>query len=672
MRPARGDRDIVLLTMDTLRYDAVGFDGNTRGTTPNLDRLAGEGLVFTDAHAHNVMTLPSHANILTGLYPYQHGVRDNVGFRVPRDLPTMATILKERGYATGAFVSAFPLDTRYGLTSGFEVYEEMYKQVDAPQDFVVQQSRAGEAADAALAWWRSQQGRKRFLWIHVYDPHAPYDPPEEFRARFSDDLYLGDVASMDAALEPLLSAIRATKPPPLFLATADHGEARGDHGEMTHGLFAYEATLRVPLFLWSPGLVSAGKDDRPARHVDLLPTVLDAIGVDSTRKLPGATLLAAAPGDVETYFESLPASFHRGWAPLRGLMGSGFKYIDLPIAELYDLNSDPGEARNLAPGRPDALRRLRPKLLEIPAGPLARKAVGAEEAAKLRSLGYLAGDAAAKASYGPEDDPKNLIAVDRQLHEVVELFTKGRSEEAIRLSRRLVESNPKMKTAYQQLAFLLVQKGDLAGGLRVYEKAEANGMREESLTRSRALLLSEMGRPKEAVALLEPYRGSEDLETANSLGIALTDAGRPEDGLAVFRAALEVYPRNGQAHQNAGLALIQLGRLPEAQESLEKALSISRRSARTLNLLGVVYSRLGKPEKAVDAWTSCVDLDPQQFDALYNLGRVAGNLGYWKTARQALELFAATAPPSRYRKDIADVRAVLADMDRTAKGRQGG
>ncbi|MGH9366475.1 MAG: sulfatase-like hydrolase/transferase [Thermoanaerobaculia bacterium] len=662
--PPRIARDVLLLTIDTLRADAVGFGGNARGTSPNLDRFASEGRVFSFAHAHNVLTLPSHANILTGLYPYEHGIRDNAGFRLSSKFETMATILKARGFATGAFVAAFPLDSRYGLTSGFDAYEEMYRQVEEPEDFEVQQARAGEVVAAALDWWKSQEGRSRFLWIHVYDPHAPYDPPEEYRKRFPDDLYLGEVASMDAALGPLLGAVRAARPAPLLLATADHGEARGDHGELTHGLFAYEATLRVPLFLWCPDLFGAGKDARPARHVDLLPTVLDTVGASTSARLPGTSLLAAPTAEAETYFESLPVSFNRGWAPLRGLIGGGHKYIDLPIQELYNLASDPREARNLAPAGPDALRRLRKKLLEVPSGPTAREAVGAEEAAKLRSLGYLSGGNEEKASYGQEDDPKNLIAVDRQLHEVVSLFGQERSGEALPIARRLVEENPKMKMGYLQLAFLLNQKGDLAGALRVYEKAESNGLRDESLLRRRAMLLSEMGRPSEAVALLEPYREGEDLETLNALGIALTDAGRPADGLAVFSRAFEIYPRNAQAYQNAGLALIKLERLEEARQNLEKALSISRRSPRALNALGVVWSRLGEPRKAVEAWARCVEVDPEQYDALYNLGRVAGQVGNWELARRALERFAATAPPAKYRRDIADVKAVLAEMNR--------
>lgn len=662
--PVRIPRDIVLVTIDTLRYDAVGFDGNSRGTTSNLDRFAAEGRVFTAAHGHNVITLPSHTNILTGLYPYQHGVRDNAGFRLSPKVETLAKMLKGQGYSTGAFVGAFPLDSRFGLTLGFDAYEELYKQVDEPEDFEIQQARAEEVVGRALEWYKTQSGRPRFLWVHLYDPHAPYDPPEPWRSHFADDLYLGEVAYGDSALAPLLGTIRSVQPAPLLVVTADHGEARGDHGELTHGLFAYEATLHVPLLLWCPDLVKPGRDTKLARHVDIVPTVLDATGDRTARELSGRSLLS--PGRKEapegSYFESLSVSFNRGWAPLRGLMAGDEKYIDLPLPELYDLPSDPGEAKNLVSERSDVVRKLRKRLTELPTGPVDRGSVGAEEAAKLRSLGYLSGSATPKASYGPADDPKNLIAVDQQLHEVVDLFERGRGAEGLPIARKLVAEHPNMKTGYLQLAFLLQQTGDLTGALRIYEKAAANGLAGEGIDRKRGLLLSEMGRPRQAVALLEPYRESEDLETLNALGIALTDSGRPSDGLTVFSRVLELQPRNAQAHQNSGIALLKLGRPEEARQSLGVALSTSRRSPRALNALGVAWSRLGQPQKAMEAWTRCVEVDPQQFDALYNLGRVAGELGDWRRARQTLERFVATAPPSRYAKDIREVRAVLAAM----------
>ena len=673
---SRVPRDVVLVTIDTLRYDAVGFDGNTRGTTPNLDRFAAEGRVFSFAHAHNVITLPSHTNILTGLYPYAHGIRDNAGFHLSPKTETLASRLRARGYATGAFVSAFPLDSRYGLTTGFDVYEEMYKQTDEPEDFEIQQSRAETTIARAIDWFQKAAGKPRFLWVHLYDPHAPYDPPEPWKTRFAADAYLGEVAYADAALARLLDSVRAAKPSPLLVVTADHGEAREDHGELTHGLFTYEATLHVPLFLWCPDMVPPGREAGAARHVDIVPTVLDAVAGRADAEpggLPGRSLLdPARRTDLEpAYFESLSISLNRGWAPLRGLLSAdGLKYIELPLPELYDLPADPAEKTNLVSARSDAVRKLRPRLLALPAGPTDRGPVTSEEAEKLRSLGYLSGSAEGKSSYGPEDDPKNLIGVDRQIHRVVDLFQEERVGEAIPIARRLIVEHPKMRTGYFQLAFLLAHTGDLAGAARIYEQAVAQGLSNEILDRKRALLLSELGRPAEAARLLEPHRESQDLQTLNALGIALTDSGRPADGLAVFERIIALTPKNAQAHQNAGLALLRLDRLEEARAELEAALATSRRSPRSLNALGVVYSRLGDPKRAVEAWSRCLDADPQQYDAMYNLGRVAGNVGDWETARRALERFVATAPPARYRKDIAEVKAVLADMDRTGRRRE--
>ncbi len=659
-------RDVVLVTIDTLRYDAVGFDGNPRGTTPNLDRFAAEGRVFTQAHSHNVITLPSHTNILTGMLPYQHGVRENAGFHLSAKIPTAATRLKAKGYATGAFVGAYVLDSRYGLNHDFDVYDELYRHLDEQFEFDIQQARAEDVVKAALEWYRGQAGRPRFLWVHVYDPHAPYEPPDEYKKKFPDDFYLGEVSYADAALAPLLSEVRQSQPAPLLIVTGDHGEARGDHGELTHGLFCYEATLHVPLFAWCPGLLPPGRDGVAARHIDILPTVLDALGEGKPAELTGQSLLPenrkeAAEG---SYFEALSAAFNRGWAPLRGIASGGDKYIDLPIPELYDLPTDPAEAKNLVPQSPDALRKLRKRLLELPAPPQERGTVGSEEAAKLRSLGYLTGSGEVKASYGPGDDPKTLIVVDQTLHHIMELKEDGKCAEALPIARRVVAENPKMKLGYMHLAMVLRCRGDLAGVLATFDKASASGAGGESVDRQKAMLLSEIGRPAEAVRVLQGYRESEEPETLNALGIALADSGKPAEALPVFARVLELDPSNAVAYQNIGIAMLKLGRADEARENLEAALRLGKRHTRAWNALGVAWMRLHEPRKAIDAWQKCLEINPEQYDALYNIGRVAGQIQDWKTARVALERFAATAPPKQYGKDIAEVRAVLADMKR--------
>src|SRR5215208_682858 len=280
--PSREGADVVLVTIDTLRADAVGFAGNARVATPTLDRLAAAGRVFDDAHAHNVVTLPSHANILTGLYPYQHGVRDNSGFALRPEVPTLASLLRKAGYSTGAFVAAYPLDAKFGLNQGFDVYDDTFPRGSNPDRFVVAERRGDQGVAAARAWWDGQKGKRRLLWVHLYDPHAAYDPPEPFASRYRDNPYLGEVAATDSFLSPLLLPfLEGKEPPALVVVTADHGESLGEHGELTHGLFAYEATLKVPLVLWGAG-ISPGRDGRPARHVDVVPTLLEALGLKVT------------------------------------------------------------------------------------------------------------------------------------------------------------------------------------------------------------------------------------------------------------------------------------------------------------------------------------------------------------------------------------------------------
>ena len=268
--------DVLLITIDTLRADAVGAYGATTGATPVLDRLARGGVVFRQAHAHNVVTLPSHANILSGRLPFQHGVRDNAGFRFPADTPTLATLLKAAGYRTGAFVSAFTLDSRFGLDRGFDVYDDQLEGPAGP--LALPERRGADTVAAAQRWLAQGDGRPTFCWIHLYDPHAPYLPREPFASRFPGTPYVGEVAAADAALEPVLRPLlEAASPHTVVVLTADHGESLGEHGERTHGLFAYEATLRVPLILFTPSVVPPAVVDSLAGHDDIVPTILDAI-----------------------------------------------------------------------------------------------------------------------------------------------------------------------------------------------------------------------------------------------------------------------------------------------------------------------------------------------------------------------------------------------------------
>ena len=661
--PARG-RDVVLVTIDTLRADAPGYAGDTRVSTPQLDRIAREGKVFTRAHAQNVVTLPSHVNILTGLYPFQHGVRDNDGFRLDPKIPTLATYLKKRGYATAAFIGAFPLDARFGLAKDFDVYDQHYPEGVGPYDFVMSERPASEVVAAALKWWNAPAagGAPRFLWVHLYDCHAPYRPPPPFDRQYAADPYLGEVAGVDAALAPLFDDFRAAPKPPLLVVTGDHGESLGEHGELTHGLFAYEATLHVPLLVWCPGTVTAGVDARLARHIDIVPTVLAAVGAGKPAGLPGASLLGPPPGPKETsYFEALSASLNRGWAPLRGEIGGGAKYIDLPIPELYALDADPGEKRNLfAPD--DARVRVLKNAIPPDAGAVAARSVSSEERARLQSLGYISGSSAPKARYGPEDDPKNLVGLDQAIHELVDLYQRGRLDEALRRAAAVVKERPAMRTGYDFLAFLQAQAGNDAAAIATLEAADRKGLIDDALRARWGLLCAESGRADEALRVLAPLSGSRDPEALNAVGIALATAGRTKEAIAKFEEAAAADPRSGEAWQNIGITRLQAGDGPGALEAFGRALAVNDRLPRAWNAQGVALMRAGRAADAIASWKKAVALDRNQFDALFNIALVAHGIGDDAESRGALEEFIARAPSARYGRDIARARQLLAQL----------
>jgi arylsulfatase A-like enzyme/Flp pilus assembly protein TadD len=653
--------DVLLVTIDTLRADSLGFAGNRKIETPVLDRLAAQGMVYRNAHAHNVVTLPSHANVLTGLLPYQHGIRDNTGFRLDPTSPTLATLLKAKGYATAAFVGAFPVDSRFGLSRGFDVYDDRYPRGLSRLDFEMPERPASEVVPAALAWWNEKRTEPRFLWVHLYDPHAPYRPPPPFAERYRSNEYLGEVAATDAALAPLLDPFTSgAANPALVIVTSDHGEALGDHGEETHGLFAYEATLHVPLVVWFRGKVSPGSSAEPVRHIDIAPTVLAAAGVEKPAELHGSSLLEKPPAPRETYFEAFSTALNRGWAPLRGVIGEGKKFVDLPVPELYDLAQDPAEKSNLAVAQSDVVRRLARVLpAESALGHARRPDASAEEVAKLRSLGYISGSAAVKAQYSVADDPKNLVSIDRQLHECVDLYQRGKLGEAIALGRAVLRERPGMEAGYENLGFLLRRADRTEEALRVYRDAVERDVAGEELRSHYALALSESGRSNEAIAVLRPLASSTDPETWNALGIVLSDAGRSAEAAKAFERALAQDPGFVEAVQNQGIVRLRADDLAGARDLFRKALAQDDKLPRAWNGLGVALARLGDERGAIEAWDRAVALDPGLYDALFNIGLTAGKNGMRREARAALERFVATAPPGVYRADIARARGLL-------------
>ena len=660
------DRNVLLVTIDTLRGDALGSYGGRAGT-PNLDRLAAQGARFDFAHAHAVLTLPSHASILTGRYPYEHGIRDNSGFRVRSGEVTLATRLKSLGFATGAFVSAYPLDQRYGLNAGFDTYDDRVSEVGRTTDLVVPE-RPADAAVASALEWIGRQNSKWFGWVHVFDPHAPYKAPPEWQAKYPADAYAAEVAWTDFALGPLLDRLVRQSRPTLVIVTADHGEGLGEHGELTHGIFAYETTLHVPLVVAEigPGL-SARRGvtiASPARHVDIVPTVLDAIAAPAVAGLPGSSLrdvIARGGGDDRpSYFESMMPVLARGWAPLRGVLVQREKFIDLPIPELYDLASDARELQNVAAlrtDRPPVLQRVLQGFDVSPPNRPAEETAGARE--RLRALGYTGGSPApAREKYTDQDDPKRLIELDRMLHRARELFQAGRPADAVNVFQQIIARRPDTADAYRNMSFVLWQSGRPGQAIATLEAALRNGVTQRDIQVKLGSYLTEVGAAAKAIPLLEALP-QDDTEALNALGIAYARTGRPADAMRLFRRALEFDATSGLAHQNIGTLHLQAGDLKGAETSLREALRIDPSLAGAQTTLGVVLVKTGRGPEAVEAWTRAVDLEPTEFDALYNLTIELLAEGRIDEARRFGDQYLRTAPPALYAQDLAHVRKLL-------------
>ncbi len=667
------DQNVLIVTIDTLRADALGSYGGA-AATPNLDRLAADGIRYDFAHAHSVITLPSHVSIFTGLYPFEHGVRENSGYRLAPSVTTLATRLTAAGYSTGAFIGAFPLDSQFGLDAGFGVYDDQLNEVRGPADFAFSERRADVVVAAALTWLKGQHG-KWFAWVHVYDPHAPASPPEPYASRYATNPYAGEVAFTDSALGLLFDHVRAAgSRPTLVIVTGDHGEGLGNHGEATHGVFAYESTLRVPLIVaqYQAGRPTAGRPGRrlrvsslPVHHVDIQPTVLDVLGQAVPPEPPGVSLFAidrSTAASRASYFEALTPYLNRGWAPLRGVLVDRRKFIDLPLPELYDLQRDPAEARNLADTQAEARRVLEARLKAFGPTELGeRRAEDAETTARLRSLGYTSGSAKPRKTFSEEDDPKRLIALDQAMHDGVELFQAGRLREAVDVYSGIVTKRPDMAIAYLHLAFLqyeLGQAGMAIGTLRTGRKRAGASAEIDSRL---GLYLSEAGAFDEALPLLESAVRQPDagVDTFNALGVTYSRASRAGDAINAFQQALKIDPKNAMAWQNIGAMHLQAGNLPAARAAFGESLRIDPAWAASYTGLGVVEMKAGNRDAAFAAWSRAVELNPSDFDALYNLATELVTDGRFEAARPHLKRFVASAPPAAYGKDIERLRGML-------------
>ena len=673
--------DVLLITIDTLRADALGAYGNRRSYTPAIDRLATAGARFTDAHAHNVTTLPSHANILSGKYPTEHEVRDNAGFRFPRTLETLATLLKAHGYRTGAFVSAFPLASRFGLSRGFDVYDDSFVDAQVRPAFLEQERRGSETVGRAKRWIDAG-GSPYFCWVHIYDPHFPYAPPDPFRSQFRDDPYLGEVAATDAALAPLLDPIvaRGRDGQTLVVLTADHGESLGEHDETTHGIFAYEATLRVPLIVFAPRLATPHVVSEPARHVDVLPTILEALSIREPDGLPGRSLLPVvqsssaesrrSDSDDTIYFEALSGNLNRGWAPLHGLLRHRLKYIDLPSRTKQPFEiavNGPrtflgehgwptvdamGASRTLWDYR-DFIQRSKAEF-GVSESPETRE--------RLRSLGYIGTAAgASKTRYTQADDPKRLIQLDVLLQDVARSYFAGDLRGALARCRELVQRRPTMVVSLLELAHLERESGNMTQAIDALRQALAVNPEDTQTVALLTAYLTQAGRPREAVDVCAPYiaRDQADLQLLVSGALALAAAGRYTEAVAAMTKARTDDPGNAMLLVETGTIFVMAGDRGRARHEFDAALALNPTIARAHSSLAIMAAERGSHAEALAHWKQAISLDPKELGNLLTFGEFLARRGPPSDARPYLELYLRSAS-SDHDADIEKVRRWLA------------
>jgi arylsulfatase A-like enzyme/Tfp pilus assembly protein PilF len=671
--------NVLLVTIDTLRADRIGAYGNASGLTPTIDRLASEGLRFDSMRAQVPLTLPSHASLLTGRIPPRHGVRDNGTYRLDPSHETLATALKSAGYATGAFVGAFVLDARFGLARGFDLYDDQYGERPALGRVEVVERRAEEVTTRATGWIRAAQG-PWFAWVHVYDPHEPYAPPEPMASRYTSAPYDGEVAYVDATLGQMIGQLRSAGQlaRTLVVVASDHGEGLGDHDERTHGLFAYDSTLRVPLVMWCRERLQPGVIEDSAGLVDVAPTIADLLAVPwaatdgrSLRpRLAGeeAASSAQALDSAPTYFEALNANLTRNWAPLTGVVAGGLKLVDLPVPELYDLAADPAETQNLYARRPEDARRLE-RMLDTLAGN-ARAPAGAnvdtETAARLRSLGYVVSQPPTQPRrFTAADDPKNLVSLDTALDEAMKISGRGDHATAITMLQDVIQKRPDLPLAYDRLAFVLRSSGRLPEAISVLEQAASKGFADAPVLVTLGTMLQEADRLERSVAVLEAAVGmnGQDLEARNRLGTAYARMGRADEAEREFTRVLEEDPQSAEALTNLGILFLGINRAPAAIEVLRKAIAADPLARGASNALAAAYAKSGDLQQAVRLWRQLVEQRPDDADLLYNLGTALLQLKQPTEALPFLERFVAAAPP-QYAADVDRIKRIIAELSR--------
>jgi arylsulfatase A-like enzyme/Tfp pilus assembly protein PilF len=663
-RPEPTARHLVLVTIDTLRADRVGVYSGV-DLTPQLDRIAREGAYAANAMTHVPLTRPSHATVLSGLLPWELGMRDNLA---PAELPSsplLAEILKGAGFHTGAFVSSIVLARRGGFGRGFDKYDDEFPNSPSADLTSTLQKRGSDTLRAALGWLDGERTADRIaLWIHLYEPHDPYEPPEPYASRFRDRPYDGEVAYVDTLVGQLDEALErlGLKSQTLLIVASDHGEGLGDHEETLHGFFVYQSTLAVPLIMRGPGVVRGGKIEANVGLVDILPTAVNLLGVDLPRGFqPSGNNLASAlrggsgpTNDSPQYGESLVPLLHFGWSDLRVLRRGSWKYILAPRPELYDLASDPHELRNLVdeqPSRASALRATLGRMLDEErrvAKTATTQTLPADVIERLGALGYVSGGTTTTPT--PGADPKDKILEFRKANEGMRsgilALNRGDFASAARAFEELLGSGIESFESHFYLAraYVGLKRPDRAAAQ--FEQAARRAPRLEEAWTGWAESRFAVSGPEPALAIVREGRK----QNPNGGQLAVLEGEmclrlrRPDEAVAAFQAALPLLPKDAVIRQRLGELQRDLGQVEAAVASFRDAVAVDPGSGAAWNALGMTLGGGGQLTEAEQAFRAAVARDPNDHRYTFNLGLALARQGRGREARQYFEKTLQLAP----------------------------
>lgn len=664
--------NIVVISVDTLRRDHLAPYG-ARFETPAAARLAREGVVFEDAVSQVPLTLPSHASLFTGLYPPHHAIRDNGGFVLGADATTLAERFLAKGYATAGFVSSYVLHSRWGIAQGHQVYDDSFDYRGLEKRSLIDVERPATAViDAALAWLKQPKRRSSpfYLWVHLYDPHEPYAPPAEFRQK-APSAYAGEVIYADHEVNRLLDTLDALnlRRDTLIVYLADHGEALGEHGEPTHGVFLYDGTLDVPLIVAPPSgksigsLTLAGRRVHGlARLVDVTPTLLDLTGLPAPTELDGVSLLpliaqegpqsaseeASGTSDeiagplayAETYFPR----FHYGWSELFAIATMRWKFVRAPRPELYDLTQDPKETHDVTAQYPRVAAALRAQLERLsPAAATTAPApakLDPEAAARLRSLGYVSGaESSAQKAQGPRPDPKDKMPMLQALLQAESLGESGQLEPAITQLESLARKDRDNPAVHLALSSAYLRRGDAAAAVGAARRAVALDPESTVAILNLAFAYQAAGRVADAATGFERVLALDPGNVKALIGLAETQyqRGARDAAFASYQKAAAMAPTFASIQTSLGTLALELNRPSIAAEALKRAVALGDTQPGLHFNLGVLAEQRGDAALAAREYRAEVAAHQDAYEAWVNLGLIERQRGQLDSALAAFE-----------------------------------